>query len=340
MSAEAIPKHPPNRLETSYIEAARGVEAIVSEWDKQDVHVKLLKALCRLTMNQNSAMTNRFTTADLANYMRKSGLYEEAPVEDPRNESGEQSRFIVRHWNKLQRTWTERKEGVNQKLGAQGINLKVDLGKTAGGGKGRRSHYFLQFEASSRAKDSPELPVVPTAGVGYFTEEISPDKKDKWYFQILLIGWKAKFIVGVFLVLCLLFVGLMLFFFMNVVLYPSSVEKTISAIFSTGLLGFVLWSYIKPFSDLINNRIIIAPFWLQPWDATDRLIELRRQESEKANAVHLTRYSAECPLCGGKLKIDSGGREFYGRLVGRCSKSPNEHVYSFDHTLRVGRPLR
>ena len=99
---------------------------------------------------------------------------------------------------------------------------------------------------------------------------------------------------------------------------------------------------MRPFVDLVNNRIALAPWWMQKATSgyDDRLVELRRMDDVSANVIYLTRYAGKCPLCDGNVWITSGRREFPGRLVGRCGRAPNEHVFSFDHVLRTGKPLR
>ena len=44
-------------------------------------------------------------------------------------------------------------------------------------------------------------------------------------------------------------------------------------------------------------------------------------------------------ICGAKVQVDSGEREFRGRLVGRCQESPDEHAFSFDRVTRSGKAL-
>lgn len=102
-----------------------------------------------------------------------------------------------------------------------------------------------------------------------------------------------------------------------------------------------LWRTVKPIYRLPFDRIVIAPWWLQGMSKyDDRLLEFKRSESEDANAIYMVRYVAACPLCDGKIRTQPGGREFHGRIVGRCENAPVEHVFSFDHITRNGYNLR
>ena len=96
---------------------------------------------------------------------------------------------------------------------------------------------------------------------------------------------------------------------------------------------------------LLANRIAHAPWFLQPLSKhDDYLLELRRNEEAERNTMYLVRYVADCPICGVKgrdmIHVESGRLEFLGRLVGRCNRAPNAHVFSFDHVSRQGRFLR
>jgi hypothetical protein len=72
-------------------------------------------------------------------------------------------------------------------------------------------------------------------------------------------------------------------------------------------------------------------------------LELARErpaDEEPYRVLRLVRYSAKCAVCGETVHLADGKREFPGRLVGRCSEQPREHVYSFDRHTRIGKPLR
>ena len=59
--------------------------------------------------------------------------------------------------------------------------------------------------------------------------------------------------------------------------------------------------------------------------------------------IRLVRYTADCPLCGGKIELASGRPEHKLPLVGRCTESPHYHVFTFDRMLcrgtYIGPPL-
>ncbi len=55
----------PNGLETGYSNVAKALEKIVSQWEKQLVPMKLLRALCQLTAREEQKPVNGYTPDDL-----------------------------------------------------------------------------------------------------------------------------------------------------------------------------------------------------------------------------------------------------------------------------------
>lgn len=65
----------------------------------------------------------------------------------------------------------------------------------------------------------------------------------------------------------------------------------------------------------------------------------RELVDDKAFMV-LRRYVAPCPICRtATVRLSKGEPDFKRRIVGRCSESPREHVYSFDRVTLEGAPL-
>lgn len=111
-----------------------------------------------------------------------------------------------------------------------------------------------------------------------------------------------------------------------------------------GLTIVIFYSLFAWQLRLAANRVAVAPMLIQPWSGDDYLLELRKQDGAERNTMYLVRYAADCPICGehGKdaIRVASGRWEFFGRLVGRCDRAPNAHVFSFDHISQKGRFLR
>ena len=110
-------------------------------------------------------------------------------------------------------------------------------------------------------------------------------------------------------------------------------------------IGLVSWVYSSPLYRVVTNRIVMAPDWMIGLKADSVQLELKRidtnpETGNPVRALRLVTYSAKCPICTGRVEVVGGGLEFPFRLVGRCMESPREHVYSFDHVTKTGKPLR
>lgn len=92
---------------------------------------------------------------------------------------------------------------------------------------------------------------------------------------------------------------------------------------------------------LFEDRIAIAPDWMLAWTEFGATVEISRsKETLRPSSIHVRRYTAQCPICGAMIKLNSGDPEFPRRIVGRCEESPREHVFSFDRMTLVGEALR
>ena len=59
-----------------------------------------------------------------------------------------------------------------------------------------------------------------------------------------------------------------------------------------------------------------------------------------ARHYRFVRYFTSCPVCTATVELANGDPDFTGRIVGRCSESPHEHVFSFDRVTLTGEVLR
>jgi len=94
----------------------------------------------------------------------------------------------------------------------------------------------------------------------------------------------------------------------------------------------------------MDKRVGIAPFWmlnLNVYSAQLRAIKLDKVKSngKQFRTLELVIYKADCPICGNDVSIVNGKGKFKGRLIGECDESPREHIFSFDHVLKIGEKL-
>ena len=113
-----------------------------------------------------------------------------------------------------------------------------------------------------------------------------------------------------------------------------------------GVAGIIwtLWTTFNPLFRVRDWKIVVAPEWIQvDFTQSDRLLEWQSPPLSAEKMIKAVRYSGPCPICKGKegkVIACSGGREFFHRIIGRCEEAPVEHVFSFDHITKTGRPLR
>lgn len=126
---------------------------------------------------------------------------------------------------------------------------------------------------------------------------------------------------------------------LGISLNTATEQKVLTPLLSLAAVYGVTWWTIGRLLDLPAKKIVVAPWWMQSM-GDDRLLEHRSPPRYTARRIKAARYTASCPICGGKISAQAGGWEFWGRIVGRCDNSPTEHVYSFDHITRLGKALR
>lgn len=107
-----------------------------------------------------------------------------------------------------------------------------------------------------------------------------------------------------------------------------------------GFAAWTVWGLFKFMSELADFGIVMAPEFLVPFKEDHVTLELRAKDGDKKGAFAFVRYTSSCPVCTGRVLLYDGGDEFKGRIVGRCSSSPREHVFSFDQKLHIGSPMR
>ncbi|QRM20761.1 hypothetical protein GBK02_15955 [Dechloromonas sp. TW-R-39-2] len=109
-------------------------------------------------------------------------------------------------------------------------------------------------------------------------------------------------------------------------------------LFALGI-GFpwVAHRYFSGIFQLFEDRIVIAPDWALAWKEFGATIEINRaRDTDTPSTIHVSRYSATCPVCGWMVKLERGETTHPKRIVGRCEENPREHVFSFDRATKQG----
>ena len=249
----------------------------------------------------------------------------------------------------LDETWKVQRQTIADALERDGIALRPDLACRPGGGAGNKNRYGFVFDQpattpAGTAPVEPDLLQVPQ--VRYRPQDISGTPLLRWLATrgLFLGGWGGRLFVGTGTLLITLLILWLWLLYLAATAASAAVailQLALSAGLSLGI-GYALLGWLVR---LINDRVTRAPLLLQPWSGhDDYLLELRRLPGASRNTLYLVRYAADCPLCGDdgrdQIQVAPGRLEFFGRLVGRCHRAPNAHVFSFDHITKRGRFLR
>lgn len=321
------------------------LEERASAWKEYaNLNVQLLRALCQLSIDDPLKARTGFTSPELVDAISK---IRGRPWSDAKDKE-RMSDDIRQQWNKLQKTWESKSEGIGQQLSDAGFSYIPLLTKIEGGGAGNLTLHRIEWVPPDFAPPATELMIaVPANSVGpttirYVCEDIQEANPFARIFTrgYFLVGWR-KYLYIATLAVPLIFFWLMLVHvaFGITWSYTVGARNVLSSLFSLGVIFWAYWACLGPLYKLGVDRIVIAPWWMQSTEE-DRLLERRAPPRHPEKSIKAVRYVATCPLCGGKVSATKGRWEFLGRIVGRCEEAPVEHVFSFDHVTRNGRNLR
>lgn len=256
------------------------------------------------------------------------------------------TRWVSEAWNGWLKKRDERLSGLQDFAANRGLDVypwpeKKGDGK---GGSGRTTLYTI--EALPLIKQPARTLATSEADIHYIRETTpKPAWWARWFFskEIHLTGWRRV----LFLTPAMLSLFAALIIFLSVWISLAYQEylpanRILTSILTAGIFIFLAWRLVTGVGRLGDKRIIMAPDILINFREYGVQLELTRIDTTPGTAsrLGLVRYAAICPICGARVQVDSGGREFHRRLVGRCQESPDEHVFSFDRVTRSGKNLR
>lgn len=332
-----------NRVQTGLPVLKKVAEFVlegIKAWREYDQHpVLLFRGLAELTLAHPEKGEAGFTSLELEEVVRKIQGQPELKEVD----TDEVSRKVRKRWNKLVSLWPSKIQGLRQQAQKLGLDFVPDIERMEGGGSGNPTRYFLTVKPIEA--DVPEHVVAAQAAltsgsllyicedlrdagpvVRRFASGIDLTGWRRWTFFVLLFG-----VVGSLALLGLVLVA-------NIWIQVP-MEKLIYLTISIAGISWSLWVSFGFLFQVRMERIMPAPWWLQSIE-DDHMMEWHGAPRYTHSSIKLSRYCASCPICHGRVSVVSGGRAFNGRLIGRCEESPKEHIYTFDHITREGRPLR
>lgn len=260
------------------------------------------------------------------------------------------TQWVSTQWKVLGGFGAEHEVGLIEFARQKGFPAYCLPVKTTGSGAGNPSEYRLQVK--DLPADEAALPgTVPLSAVTdgrvyYIAESIV---RPAWFLRgvfrhdmgLVLQGWRKALFIGYWLYVAgFALLGLLIFLHgsQQASVSPGAWLQSVSTL---AIVSLVVWLSVRPLVRLLDWRITSAPTaWLAFSQEPAQMELIRgRKDLGEANRIRFVRYSAPCPVCGSKLYLREGGRQFPNRMVGRCEESPAEHVFSFDRIGGHGRGL-
>jgi len=272
-------------------------------------------------------------TPDISTLNLKTGVAPDAAKEP--------SAWLSPHWTRLVAEEDGWQEGMADEARRFGFKFLPKLEKL----QGNPTVYRIAAIPLPEVIPSEEVAKVPEGGVFYTPESIAAPGawlRKAWKSGIVRWSVATRWTVLLTGLAGLLFVALT-----GWVLLQGAIRAhrpvTLADIATLGLFALVaayVLAFFRFFNELFDMRVVMAPTLLTPLSKDGVTLEIRPSSADKEGELLFARYTSTCPTCGGSVQLFEGGKAFPERIVGRCSRSGREHVFSFDHVQKVGRPLR
>lgn len=338
-------EHPPNGVQTEfkYQGEIELIEKNISNWPEKDrLDCLLIRALLQLGKVQPDKAQDGVAAWDLVEAV--SQLRNRAWSTS--NDKERMSDDVRRQWKKIESLWQLKTEGIKQSLSDRGLNYFPKISRVEGGGTGRATKYFVEWQRITQESILAFEKIEPIHsniiyGIKYICEDITnPGFLINAFTRGMLSrGWKRViFIIFLILPTAILLAAIVLLLLNLIIAGPVSSNQLGPLITNVVMWGTISFS-LFPLLTFSTKRIFLAPWWMQSEDS-ERLLEFRTPPRFESKSIKAVSYTSSCPICIGKVIVKSGGIEFFGRIIGRCNESPVEHVFSFDHVTRQGNWLR
>lgn len=247
----------------------------------------------------------------------------------------------VRQW------WDTRQAQLEQACRQVEFAFIPVLTLQAGGGRGNTTLYRLDFQRLPAADETAEDARSIEAGEGFIRYRVEPAKAAWWLRPIIgklpfrMRSWRGYLLIGMTVaeaLAILAFWGFLLLAFRGA--RPIQVSD-LGLLLTLLAMTWTWWHFTQPLIRLPIDRVTIASDLFLAWSQLNGQFRMTRDAKSKVAGgwFQFVRHWGTCPICAGEVEIAAGGQAFPGRLVGRCSDSPLEHVFSFDPVSLTGAPL-
>ncbi len=250
-----------------------------------------------------------------------------------------ETKWVSSNWKRLTEFLSETHEEIQRIARANNFTCLPKLAKDESkGGRAQRSYYRLESTHLPDKEMTKDYPI-PGGGLRYRPEI---RRKIPWIGRLYIgkkLGRLRLFMIfGLFMLIVLLalFPAIQPLFTGQAI----PIETILKNLF---IFGILLYYLLGPFFSVLYWKVAPIPFWRSHNNEVEPVIleakETIQDSQLKIDRIDQVRYVSSCPICDGRVLVGGGGFRFLGRLVGRCERSPREHIFSFDHVTRTGSPL-
>lgn len=251
----------------------------------------------------------------------------------------------------VEKWWEARRSGIEQACRRAGLGWTPSLAIRAGGGRSNSTEYRLAFvplvQTDGEATEQEAQSVRAESDEHTIQYEVEPARTAFWVRwlsttpQFHIDSWRGHLLVA----MVLLALG---WVFLNwavacLNLWPNRPlsSRALLTIAIAAVQTWLMWVFFGPLSRLPWHRVTLAPDVMLGSRQMYGQFRLIRDAQRKAPGgwFSVVRHWGKCPICSADVDIRSGAAAFPGRLVGRCSDSPLEHVFSFDPVTLSGASL-
>ncbi|MEO7105676.1 MAG: hypothetical protein ABIZ09_04820, partial [Rhodoferax sp.] len=251
--------------------------------------------------------------------------------------------------SEVEKWWNARRPAIEQACRRAGVDWLPLLAIKAGGGRSNSTEYRLEFAPLEDAPESDTTePRLVRAGTGEhqgtIQYQVDPARTSLWVRwlsttpQFHISSWRGRLLVA--MILCALGWVLVNWFVACLSLWPNHPfsSRDLLSIVLAAVQTWLMWHIFGPLSRLPWHRVTLAPDLMLSSDQMHGQFRLIRDTKKKTPGgwFSVVRHWGTCPICSADVDIRSGSPTFPGRLVGRCSDSPLEHVFSFDPVTLIG----
>jgi hypothetical protein len=216
--------------------------------------------------------------------------------------------------------------------------------KVKGGGSGKPTYFYVDFENSNNDIAAPtitgaETPITNTT-IRYRMKSL---KRTPWYLKIskkLFVKTKSRQI----------FMGAILAYF---IITPIALGWALFhiSIVTWSIVFFIYFTLFKPIWNIIQlhlNKTVLLVHVLQPLSAI--CISKVRKVHDNENYLDVDReilcveVDGTCPICYSTYQLKHSVQIDHqsilsGRIIGKCLNNPIEHRFSFDKDLMLGKKI-